>query len=123
MSVVWRDWDPAGVKKVLMGGLERNMEVACKWVEGRARANLHAISDPKWGYGYRQKVLSRRLTYVVRSRPNVVEGRVGIKRGKHRVYHGAYYIEIGTRKFPPHPWLRPAVFGSGREIVRILEGR
>lgn len=122
-SVVWRDWNPQRVKANITGQVAKNMEVVCKVVETQARANLMSISTPASGRGYRQKVLAPRVKYEIEIGKNFVEGRVGILRGRHEEYHGAYYIEIGSRKYPAHPWLRPAVFNNAREIALLIAGR
>jgi hypothetical protein len=124
MSVVtWKDWNPQRVKAAIAKNAAQNLEIACKFVETQARANLVSIADPKSGRGYRQKVLAPRIAFEIVMGRDFVEGRVGISRGTRQEYHGAYYIEVGTRKIPAHPWLRPAVFNNAREIVQLLAGR
>jgi len=122
-KIVWRDWNPQGVKASVAEQVAKDMEVACKLVETQARANLMAISTPASGRGYRRKVLAPRVKYEIEMGKDFVEGRVGILRGRHNEYHGAYYIEIGTRRYPAHPWLRPAVFNNAREIMLIIAGK
>ena len=122
-KIVWRDWNPQGVKASVAEQVAKDMEVACKLVETQARANLMDISTPASGRGYRQKVLAPRVKYEIEMGKDFVEGRVGILRGRHNEYHGAYYIEIGTRRYPAHPWLRPAVFNNAREIMLIIAGK
>jgi len=122
-KIVWRDWNPQGVKASVAEQVAKDMEVACKLVETQARANLMAISTPASGRGYRRKVLAPRVKYEIEMGKDFVEGRVGILRGRHNEYHGAYYIEIGSRKYPAHPWLRPAVFNNAREIMLIIAGK
>ena len=122
-KIVWRDWNPQGVKASVAEQVAKDMEVACKLVETQARANLMAISTPTSGWGYRRKVLAPRVKYEIEMGKDFVEGRVGILRGRHNEYHGAYYIEIGTRRYPAHPWLRPAVFNNAREIMLIIAGK
>jgi hypothetical protein len=122
-KIVWRDWNPQGVKASVAEQVAKDMEVACKLVETQARANLMSISTPASGRGYRRKVLAPRVKYEIEMSKDFVEGRVGILRGRHNEYHGAYYIEIGTRRYPAHPWLRPAVFNNAREIMLIIAGK
>ena len=122
-KIVWRDWNPQGVKASVAEQVAKDMEVACKLVETQARANLMSISTPASGRGYRRKVLAPRVKYEIEMGKDFVEGRVGILRGRHNEYHGAYYIEIGTRRYPAHPWLRPAVFNNAREIMLIIAGK
>ena len=122
IGIVWKDWKPARVKAAIAEQAAQNLEIVCKFVETEARSNLMGISTPAYGRGYRQKVLARRVSFEIEQGRDFVEGRVGILKGKHEEYHGAYYIEIGTRKIGPHPWLRPAVFNNARDIVRLLAG-
>jgi len=37
------------------------------------------------------------------------------------VYYGKY-LEFGTSKMPPYPWLFPAVEGKRSEIINLLKG-
>jgi len=121
-KIKWMDWNPRRVVAAVAAATARNMELACKVAELSGKANLRAISTPESGRAYRQKVLAPRVSFEVEVGTDFVEGRVGILKGRHDTYHGAYYIEIGTRRYPAHPWLRPAVFGNAREIVRIISG-
>jgi hypothetical protein len=34
--------------------------------------------------------------------------------------HYGFYIEMGSSKFPAHPWLRPALLQNLQNIRRIL---
>ena len=122
MSVRWKDWNVKRVKKAVAKETAQNMAIACKFVEGEARENLMQIQTPRSGRAYRQKVLAPRIMYEIEVGDDFVEGRVGIARGKRQEYHGAFYIEIGTKKIPAHPWLRPAMFNNARDIVRLLGG-
>lgn len=115
-------WNPRAVKQAALAELQGNAEVVGKFVETEARRRLYAISDPEWGENYRRMIVGRLLTFVVEREPNAVVITVGVGAGSKGRYHG-FWIEIGTRGQPPHPFLRPAVFDNAREIVALLAGK
>jgi HK97 gp10 family phage protein len=111
-KIVWKEWNPQRVKANIAGRVAENMEVACQFVVGQARS-LVAVRSGK----VRAEIA---FTIDVGARGNVVEGIVGVKRGK--AFY-ARFLEWGTRKMAARPFLRPAVFDNAREIVRIIAGR
>lgn len=117
-KVVWKNWNPQGLKDKIKADLAENMEIACKFVETMARTRLLAIREPEWGASYRRNIVARRLTYVVKIEGNEVVGTVGV-RGKHE----GFWIEVGSKTSPAQPYLRPAVFNHGAEIVKLLGGQ
>ena len=120
-KITWADYNPERLKDVIKARLAENMEDAGKFVETRARSNLLAITDPEWGAGYRRAVVARRLTYVVEVLPNEVVLAVGVRASQSGEQHG-YWIEIGSKRAPAHPYLRPAVFNHARDIVELIGG-
>jgi len=126
-------WDPSEFKKKLISDLAENGEIVGKFVENDARQRLLAIRDPEWGAAYRSKIVARLLTYEVETKTNEVVIRIGVrttgasqavgskKTGSSR-RHG-FYIEIGSKKWPAHPFLRPAVFMNASRIVKLLAGK
>jgi len=110
-GIVWKDWNPQRVKAHIAGQVVQNMEMACVFVVSRAKELA-----PK-----RTSLTISETDFAVEvgARGNVIEGRVGVKRGK--AFY-ARFIELGTRKMAAHPFLRPAVFNNAREIVRIITG-
>lgn len=62
---------------------------------------------------------------------NTIEARMGVKKGYVRTRGGetkkappyGYFLELGTSKMAARPFLRPAVFGHAKEIVKIIEGK
>ena len=90
-----------------------NMEMACRFVAGQARALA-----PR-----RRGRLAAEIDFDIEvgARGNVIEGRVGVKRKGKAFY--ARFVEFGTRRMAAQPFLRPAVFNNAREIVRIISGR
>jgi hypothetical protein len=115
-------WKPDAFKKKLVAELAENGEIVGKFVETEARRRLLAISDPKWGEAYRSQIVSRLLTYEVETTSQAVEIRVGVRKSSSGTHHG-FYIEMGSRTAPAHPFLRPSVFGNARKIVALLSGK
>jgi hypothetical protein len=115
------DWNDKEFKSKLLDDLERRGETVGKYVETDARRRLHDITEPQWGRGYRQEIVSRLLTYVVTRTAKEVTIMVGVAKSHSGDHHG-YYIELGSSTAPAQPFLRPAVFQNGRNIIGILEG-
>jgi len=116
------EWDPSEFKKKLISDLAENGEIVGKFVENDARQRLLAIKDPKWGEAYRSKLVARLLSYEVIINSNEVVINVGVRPSSTSRRHG-FYIEIGTKKWPAHPFLRPAVFMNAAKIVALLAGK
>lgn len=111
-KIIWKDWNPQRVKAAIAGEVVQNMELACQFVAGQAKA----LAPRRRG----QLISDIDFDIEVGAHGNVIEGRVGVKRGK------AFYArfqELGTRFMAAQPFLRPAVFNNAREIVRIIAGR
>jgi len=108
----WTRWQPQRAKAAIAGRVAQNMEVACLFVVDKARGLVPV----------RTGITRRDIDFVVEvgARGNVVEGIVGVKRGK--AFY-AKFVEWGTRKMAAMPFLRPAVFNNKREIRSILQGR
>ena len=115
-------WNPAELKKNLIADLVENGEIVGKFVETDARQRLLAIRDPEWGKAYRSKLVARLLSYEVIVKPKEVVINVGVRPSSTSRRHG-YYIEMGTKKWPAHPFLRPAVFMNAARIVALLGGK
>jgi hypothetical protein len=115
-------WNPAELKKNLIADLVENGEIVGKFVETDARQRLLAIDEPKWGAAYRSKLVARLLSYEVEAKTNEVVINEGVRPSSTSRRHG-FYIEIGTKKWPAHPFLRPAVFMNADKIVKLLSGR
>jgi len=116
------DWNPKAFKKALLNNLLSEMEIVGAFVESDARRRLHDIADPAWGRAYREQVVSRLLTNIVKVGKNEVIATVGVKKSPSGSHHG-FYIEMGSSTAPAHPFLRPAVFQNGPQIIALLEGR
>jgi len=115
-------WKPDVFKKKLIAELAENAEIAGKFVEQDARKRLQAISDPRWGEAYRSKLVARLLTYEVMTSPKEITINVGVRTSSSGSHHG-FYIEMGSKSAPAHPFLRPAVFQNAARIVALLSGK
>jgi HK97 gp10 family phage protein len=110
VSVI-REWRQREFVALISGRVTINMDAACQFAVGQAQSKA-----PR-----RTGRLVGDIAYTVSGRGNVVEGRVGVLRGKGRAYWG-WFHEVGTSKMPAHPFLRPAVFGNAAEILRLIRG-
>jgi hypothetical protein len=118
-------WTPENVKNMARKIMLSHAEDAGKFVETDARKRLNAIKDPdtKRDINYRNYLSRYILTNTVSEGKNEIVIRVGMKIGKDgQKYHGLY-IELGSSTAEAHPYLRPAVFNNGRDIVRLLGER
>lgn len=120
-------WNAQEFKKDLVARVVSNAEIAGKFVEVEARRRILAVQDPDWGTGHRKYVWSL-ITHTVEQEPNAVVIRVGLPPGRKKkdgstTRHLGFYIELGSRTAPAHPFLRPAVFQNGARIVALLSGK
>lgn len=115
-------WTPDKVKEDVTNQLMSNGDIVGKFVESDAKRRLLDIRDPEWGQNYRQKLVARLLMFTVSEISNGVEILVGVAKSRSGNHHG-YYIELGSKSAPPHPFLRPAVFENGRKVLAILSGQ
>lgn len=114
-------WEPEKLKAKISEQLISNGEIVGKFAETDARRRLLEIKDPEWGKKYRQLIVARLLTFVVVRERNGIAIFVGVAKGKSGTHHG-YYIELGSKTAPAHPFLRPAVFENAQKIVALLAG-
>lgn len=114
-------WHPERVKRRVIETLTANAEPVGVFVEVEARRRLHAIEEPKWGRRYRQMDVSRLLTHQVVIEPNQVLIIIGVRTSPTSSRHG-FYIEMGSSRFPAHPYLRPALFDNRAKIKKMLLG-
>ena len=123
-----KNWNPDKVKRDILNIVEQNAEPTGIYLQKSARARLYAVQDPAWGAGYRRKILARLITHEIERRPNEVVLRLGMLSNPALAgyvtvsgsRHMGFYIEMGSRKFPPHPYLRPTVFGNKQKIAKML---
>jgi hypothetical protein len=115
-------WQPGVVVEAVKEELVENMELACKVVEVDARRRLLAIQDPKFGRGYRRILAMFKLISFVEVGAKAVIGHIGIPKAEKGSDYG-FWIEIGSKTAPAHPWLRPALLNNKREILKLLGGQ
>ncbi len=124
MSVL-QQWNPDAVKKMARDRVAGNAELTGKYLETEAARYLDAIKEPsdKRFLGYRWFLKRYLLTSTVEVRDDAVIVRVGMRRQSKKGgdYHG-FYIETGSTVAPANPYLRPAVFSNGRDILDLLTG-
>lgn len=117
MSVI-REWRQREVIEEITAQVESDLRVAAKVVEVDARRRLLAIHDPEWGRGYRKLLALFRLTSFVERSRDAVEAEVGIPKGK--TGDVGFWIEVGSKSAPAHPWLRPALLTNLENILTLL---
>jgi len=108
--IIFRDWE-ASKRKVqarIAGQLVGNMEAVGVFVEREAQSNA-----PVW-----RGILKSDITHTVGAHRDTIEGIVGVKK---RAFW-AYFVELGTKKMAAQPFLRPAVFGNTKRILKMLRG-
>lgn len=115
-------WHAPDVRKTVIDELAENGEIVGKFVETDARRRLLAITEPEWGAKYRSQLVARLLTYEVEKLPKEVVIRIGVRATSKESHHG-FYIELGSKTAPAHPFLRPAVYMNARQIVALLGGK
>lgn len=120
MSAI-QEWHADEVIARFANATAESLEIAAKFVEEEARANLAAITDPGWGEAYRNEIVGRLLTSFVTKENKEIVAKIGVRvaGGKGGEYHG-YYIELGSSTAPAHPWLRPALFENLATIQQLL---
>lgn len=124
-----KNWNTRQFRNELLNLLEKRGEMVGVLVRQDARRRLSTIQDPIWGTKYRKGALVPLIDFVVERKMDEVIVTVGMGTSSSASYlkqsvstHFGFYIEMGSRRFPPHPYLRPAVFENGGAIVRIFEG-
>lgn len=120
-------WTPQQVKKAVIAEVSANAEDVGVFCEVEARRKLLAVTEPEWGAGYRRQIVASLLTHEVEVKSNEVNINIGVARSsayKSKDYsHYGFYIEMGSRRFPSHPFIRPAIFENAAKIVALLEGQ
>lgn len=99
----------------IMDGLQKSMEKVGALVERQAKINVTQSppSHPQVQTGR----LRSSIIHQVTTNNNEIVAEIGtnVRYGK--------YLEFGTVKMPPYPWLFPAVEQSKSAIVEILKGK
>lgn len=87
----------------ILGGMDR----ACAFAAAQAKANAPKATGN----------LAGEIDHEVTVTRNTITGWVGVRKGD--AFYG-YFQELGTRKMRAHPFLRPAVFKNGAQIVKLI---
>lgn len=98
-------------EKEIIDGLQKALEKVGLIVERQAKINV-SKSPP----GHPQVQTGRLRASITHE---VETGSVSI--GSNVVY--SKYLEFGTSKMPPYPWLYPAIEEKRGEIIETLKGR
>ena len=121
MSTPIAEWRQRQVVEEVKDFVATNMEAAAGVVEMDARRRLLAIVEPDFGRAYRRLLALGKLISQVVVEGDVVEGQIGIPTGDKGSDYG-WWIEVGSKKWAAHPWLRPALMQNFKEILRLLTG-
>lgn len=114
------EWNQTEVIAAVRAQVAEQLATAGKIVEVDARRRLLGIKTPEFGHTYRQALARYRLTSYVAAERNAITAYIGIPRGPKGGDYG-FWIEIGSRKYAAHPWLRPALLNNLQDIRRLLE--
>ena len=115
------EWRQAEVIAAIVAEVAGDMETAAKMVEVDAKRRLLAIKDPERGLKYRRYLAQYKLTSMVVSDTQEVLGAIGVPPGREGSDYG-FWIEVGSRTAPAHPWLRPAMLTNLKAILGCFEG-
>ena len=116
--VTWNQQQAIGI---ISGKVLSGMDKACQFVQGKAKA----AAPKRTGRG------ASHIEYSVKVWGNTVEGKVGFEPRSSGFY--LWILEVGasnrhTKKgayrgsVAARPFLRPAVFNNGAQIVRLIAG-
>jgi HK97 gp10 family phage protein len=106
-----KDWRQDELMASIRRRITSGMGNACQFAVGQAKSKAPV----------RTGLLRSKIGYEVRAEPGAIVGRVGVQvEAKDSTIGYSLYQEMGTYKMPAHPYLRPAVFGNGPEIVRLI---
>jgi HK97 gp10 family phage protein len=102
-------WNQAALVAKVSGRVLSGMDRACAFAAGQAKSKAPRATGN----------LASEIAYEVVPTRNTITGWVGVKKGD--AFYG-YFQELGTRRSPAHPFLRPAVFGNAAQIVKLIAG-
>ena len=116
MSAV-KEWNQQKILAEVSGRLLNGMDRACSFAAEQARAKARR----------RTGKMAELVDYEVVPVGDDVEGRIGSNMGSVSGL-GAntgeafywYFIELGTKRMPAYPFVRPAVYDNAEEIVRLI---
>ena len=99
----------------IMGGLEKAMGKVGGIVERQAKINV-SKSPPE-----HPQVQTGRLRSSINFRIETSHNEIAALIGSNVSYAG--FLEFGTSRMPPYPWLFPAVEMKRKEIIETLKGK
>lgn len=110
--------DDKEIGKVLATGVRQ----ALAPVKAKAKQLIPTGIDPHKSYKGRTLVpgfARRSIRSIVRTdrTKHKVTGRVGVRA---EAFYAVQYVELGTVKMSPHPWLRPAFLSSEHAQIQAL---
>ncbi len=109
------DWNADKVLREVSGRVINGMDKACKFAAGQAKSKARK----------RTGTLVKNIDYEVIPKGNDVVGYIGVRKGgalgsnQGEAFYG-YFQELGTKKMRASPFLRPAVFSNGDQIVKLI---
>lgn len=109
MAGIVREWRQRELLAQVSGRVVAGMDQACQFAVEQARSKAPV----------RRGIMRDDIAYRVEARGNAVTGYVGVKRGK--AFY-ARFVELGTRRMPARPFLRPAVYDNADTITRLIAG-
>jgi len=115
------EWRQRDVVEAVKAAVTDRLETAAKVVESDARHNLLRVREPEFGVAYRRVLALYRLTYVVKAMGQAIEAKIGIPKGEKGGDYG-FWIEVGSKTAPAHPWLRPALVRNLKNVIGLLSG-
>jgi len=123
MSVTIKSYRKEREREIL-DNLEKVMDKVGGIVEKQAAKNIyeHAAST-LWKH---TGILENAVTHNVTSEGNSIVTEIGVGEGEHlngeKLNKIGKYLEFGTSRMPPYPWLYPAVESSKSQIIEALKG-
>jgi hypothetical protein len=114
-------WNSDAFRKQTISNLAANAELVGQFCEADARVRLNRITEPEWGGKYRRGLVSSLLAHEIVVGTNEVTINIGIKSLAGNPHIG-FYIEMGSSRFGPHPFLRPSVLENASKITALLSG-
>ena len=104
-------WNQRAVIAEVSGRVINGMDKACSFAAEIARGKAP----------HRTGFLASQIDYEVQPEGMTIVGRVGVRGVGNRgdAFYG-YFAELGTKNMAAHPFLRPAVFENGDEIVKLI---
>lgn len=104
------EWKQKELLAKVSGDVINGMEAACLFAKAQAKAHAPV------GTG----LMKARITHKITARGKSITGYVGVFKNSGAFY--AQFVELGTSKMAARPFLRPAVFGNAKKIMKLVAG-